>query len=234
VSELESVISRLQAAVREQKSSIGKTSGNDTGQEADPAVLSQELQTARREIESLTAQLLRHQNMAENFKSELLALKGRLQAASSRAEQAEQSLQAAQSLRSNNTVSNNRLYEMEGGGVAGGIRRRTKGGTSRGRNRTIRAALQMSPGRTNHPIMEQVAMTLDALDNWMVDTGAFLRHEPLARLAFMLYLLTLHLWSFALVAFHTTEQPHGDFGSMDNNPRHWRAAAAAVAQQPQT
>jgi hypothetical protein len=61
-----------------------------------------------------------------------------------------------------------------------------------------------------HPIMEQVALTLDALDNWMVQTGSFLRHEPLARLG---YLLTLHLWSFALIAFHTTEQPHGDYES---------------------
>jgi hypothetical protein len=41
--------------------------------------------------------------------------------------------------------------------------------------------------------MEQVALTLDALDNWMVETGSFLRHEPLARLGFLGYLLTLHL-----------------------------------------
>jgi hypothetical protein len=34
--------------------------------------------------------------------------------------------------------------------------------------------------------------------------------------------MTLHVWTFALVVFHETEVPHGDFGSMGNSPRHWR------------
>ena len=83
----------------------------------------------------------------------------------------------------------------------------------------------MTPGRINNPFMDQFAMTLDALDSWMLETGSFFRHEPLARLAFMLYLIILHLWSFALVMFHMAEEPHADFGSLDTNPRHWRTAA---------
>ena len=70
--------------------------------------------------------------------------------------------------------------------------------------------------------MEQLAITIDAIDSWMVDTGSFMRHEPFARLGLLLYLMVLHLWSFALVVFHTTEVEHGDFGSMDSSPRHWR------------
>ena len=220
VSEMEMTIARLKAHAREQKSQHGLGSGGK-----DPALLCQELEEARRDVESLSLQLLRHQNMAENSKSEIVALKGRLQAFASRAEQAERALHLAPATRSSGATTNHRLYEMEGGGV-GGMRRRVKG-AARSRHSTIRAALQMSPGRPSNPFMEQVAVTLDALDSWMVETGSFLRHEPLARLAFMFYLIVLHLWSFALVVFHTAEEPHADFGSMDTNPRHWRAAADA-------
>lgn len=226
-SEMEMTIARLKAQVREQRSKP-----NGTGSAAmDPVLLSREVEETRREIESLSVQLLRQQDTSDNFKSEILALKGRLQATTSRAEEAEKSLQMAQTSRPSGGAASSRLYEMEGGGIVGGMRRRVKGG-SRARNATsIRAALQMTPGRTSSPIMEQVAITLDALDSWMVETGSFLRHEPLARLAFMLYLITLHLWSFALVVFHTAEEPHADFGSMDTNPRHWRAAAAPAQHQ---
>ena len=44
--------------------------------------------------------------------------------------------------------------------------------------------------------MEQLAVTIDAIDSWMVETGAFMRHEPLAHLGFFLYLTILHLLSF--------------------------------------
>ena len=220
VSEMEMTISRLKAQAQEHK---GKHVGSPG---KDPALLSQELEETRRDIESLSLQLVRQQNLAENAKSEVVALKGRLQASASRAEQAEKSLQIAHATRSAGGTTNNRLYEMEGGGVAG-MRRRVKGAARSRHYGTIRSALQMSPGRTSNPFMEQVAMTLDALDSWMVESGSFLRHEPLARLAFMLYLILLHLWSFALVVFHTAEEPHADFGSMDTNPRHWRAAAEA-------
>ena len=85
----------------------------------------------------------------------------------------------------------------------------------------MRSALPcFGPGR-QAGAMEQVALTIDAIDSWMVDTGSFMRGEPIARLGLLLYLMTLHLWTFALVVFHTTEVEHGDFGSMDSNPRHW-------------
>ena len=230
VAELESSMARLQATVRDQKSTIGKNKESIDAHDLDPNLLSQELQDAKREIESLSTQLLRHQTMAEISKSEVLALKGRLQAATNRADQAEQSLQLANSMAVHPAISNSRMYDMEAGGIVGGVRRRIKGGTTRTRTRTLRSALHMGPGRNHHPVTEQLVATLDALDHWMVDTGSFLRHEPLARLALMLYFILLHLWSFALVVFHTTEQPHADFGSMDSNPRHWRAAVAALTE----
>jgi len=240
VSEMEMTISRLKTQVHEQKS---KPTGFGS-MEKDPKMLYQELDEARRDIESLSGQVLRHQAVAENSKSEILALKGRLQATVNRAEQAEKSLQTAsmQSGRSSavgggggggtTMTSSSRLYEMEGGGIVGGMRRRVKGGRNRNATGgTISAALQISPTTTTSrgstsPLTQQVGATLDALDSWMVDTGSFMRHEPLARLAFMTYLIMLHLWTFALVIFHTVEEPHADFGSLDANPRHWRVTGS--------
>ena len=102
--------------------------------------------------------------------------------------------------------------------MKGGVGR-NRGGTSS--VRSIRSALNIGPGRSS-PALQQVLTTVDAIDSWMVETGSFMRHEPLARLGFLMYLMTLHLWTFALVVFHETEVPHGDFGSMGNSPRHWR------------
>jgi chromosome segregation ATPase len=238
VADLESTISRLQESMRGLKSS-----GNGGGGSASVQVsattndqvtqLLQQVDEYKLEVAQLSEQLLRQQDRVDACKTEILALKGRLEAASTRAEDAEKALYAAEPMSdlSSPPASTGRIYEMEGGGMGysnPGVRRRVKGGSTRPRGAgssssasSIRSALRMTSGQTS-PGMEQVAMTLDALDGWMVDTGSFLRREPLARLGFLLYLLILHLWSFALVIFHTTEQPHADFGSLGNNPRNWR------------
>jgi hypothetical protein len=252
VSELESTISRLQASLRTIQSGHGNISGNAIAatkavgevslmgqmtQETDSSLATQQLtlqlEDAKREISKLSEQLLRHQGLAENAKTEILALKGRLQAAVTRAEEAEK-VQYAYSQTSMGGTSVNRMYDMESGGGGGGgvnniaqsthafsTRRRIKGARS-GSVRSIRSALRLGSGRGTNSAMDQFGMTIDAVDSFMVDTGSFMRTEPLARLGFLLYLLTLHVWSFALVVFHTTEVEHGDFGSMDSNPRHWR------------
>ena len=94
---------------------------------------------------------------------------------------------------------------------------------AKGASQAIRSAFSLGPAGTgrNSNMADQVFQTIDAVDVWMVETGSFMRHEPLARIGFMFYLMTLHLWTFALVVFHTTETPHGDFGSMNGNPRPW-------------
>lgn len=220
VADLEATISRLQTSFREQR--IGGSTAQASA-EGRASQLSQELEQTKVEVGKLSDQLVRHQGLAESSKAEILALKGRLRMATSRADEAERSLASAQ-----NPQSTGRLYDVESGGAgltSTKMRRRIKGG-ARGRFgssavRSVRSVLRMGPGRQS-PAMEQVATTMDALDRWMVETGSFMRHEPFARLGFLLYLITLHLWSFALVVFHTTEQPHADFGSLDNNPRHWR------------
>ena len=216
--EQSATIARLEATVRDQDGA-GVDANNSTGDQSEhhtgSAVLVQKLQRQLEEtkgqVSALSEQLLRQQGMSDVHKSEILALKGRLQAANARAEEAEKT--AFQSP----TSAGGSAYESEGGvssGYASGYktRRRVKG---RGRGsvtiRSIRTALNMGPGSS----MEGLGKTVEALDLWMIDTGTILRHEPLARLAFFVYFSVLHLWCFCLVAFHTSsyETPHADFPS---------------------
>jgi chemotaxis protein histidine kinase CheA len=217
LSQLTAQLQRLQGnATRESSNGIGHAAAKDGGGPADPPLLRQtelELGESRRQIAELSDQLLRLRGIAEASKSEVLALKGRLQAANSRADAAEVALASA-------TTS---AYDVEGGGggsgsksrrrVKGGLRAFGGGGLSRPSHlapRSVRAALglRVVSGST----MEQVALTVDAIDNWMMDTGSILKAEPLARVAFAAYLAILHCWCFALVFFHAVESEHGDLG----------------------
>ncbi len=87
------------------------------------------------------------------------------------------------------------------------MRRRKKDVTS------IRAAINLQDSRNEN--LERVGMVIDGLDSFSVETGKYLRHNPLARGGFILYLLVLHLWTFAVLFLHTHrfETVHGDFGA---------------------
>jgi hypothetical protein len=224
VNDLESRIGKLKISIHELKSGSVVVSTSTDGKNSRH---SSELEGSEREVVRLSDQLMRHQRRLETSKTEVLALKGRLQTATSRAEEAEKSLLAAQA--SSGYSSGRGFRDLESGGYSRqNGRRRVKGGVrlrSGSASHQIRSMLNIGPGRNSSYAVEQASTTIDALDKWIVDTGSFMRHEPLARLGFLLYLLTLHLWSFALVVFHTIEEPHADFGTVDNNPRHWRAHA---------
>jgi hypothetical protein len=45
-------------------------------------------------------------------------------------------------------------------------------------------------------------VSVDFLDSFLSATSKILRHNPYARLVFVLYLAILHLWTFALLVFH--------------------------------
>lgn len=170
-----------------------------------------ELEQSKRRIASLSDQLLRQQGITEQFKSEVLALKGRLQAATARAESAEQ--QHQQLLLSEGESGTDNTFELELGSYTGArARRRIKGGKNRFNQlpvKTIRKAVGLR--QTNHPgIQQQIAKTIDAMDGWMLETGGILGHEPLARLGFAVYLLVIHAWCFVIITFHTVEAERHD------------------------
>ena len=241
MADLRLTVTKLEATVRDrQKLSRDLAFATDTGTSRGAAdsggsnIASSELAKAQQQIESLSEQLIRQQTTVQNYKTETLTLKNRLRTANTRAETAETALtNATQTVYDANSSSG-------GGGSSAAVygtplqRRRFKGGRSKAaaqsnhRVRSIRSALDLGSGSGG----EALAETIDAIDSWLVETGGFLRQEPLARLGFFLYLCILHFWSFCLVIFHASsyEEVHGDFGSMQDPSV--SAAAAAVSLGP--
>lgn len=48
-----------------------------------------------------------------------------------------------------------------------------------------------------------VAKAVDMIDGWTLITGRFLRHYPLLRISFVVYLVLIHLWAIVILAVHT-------------------------------
>ena len=164
--------------------------------------LTQELDETRRRVAYLSEELLRQQNLAETSKSEVLALKGRLQVATARAEAAEQRTAAE---------------DVEVGRRQ--HRRRRGGGARYGHltTRPMRTALGLAAPRNQR--QTTLATTMDSFDTWLMETENILRHEPLARVGLVLYATLLHVWCFGLVIFHTIESEHGDVGQLADHSR---------------
>mmetsp|Transcript_10836 Transcript_10836/g.15966 ORF Transcript_10836/g.15966 Transcript_10836/m.15966 type:complete len:743 (+) Transcript_10836:149-2377(+) len=212
ISDLKSTISRLEAVARDRQSApdMVASSGDETS-------LYQQLEDSKKQIAALSEQVIENQNAAQNSKQAILTLKSRLQLATARADSAEDAFNAATA---------KSTYEFQGDLAYSGasMKRRVKGGRSKNNVavRSVRSALGLNPGRVSSDGMEQLAVTIDAVDSWLIGTGSFMKHEPLARLGLVLYLCILHLWSFCLVLFHTSsyEDVHGDFGSMSDPDGH--------------
>ena len=218
IAELNLYVKRLEAQLREWKNdpsgttSAGDVSPTSDGQSADGRLRQaiREAEDAKKQVATLSDQLIKQQKIVESSKAEALALKGRLQAASARADSAELALASTPSAPSSLDI------EVGDGYTGSKTRRRVKGGLramgtgrmGRVTTRSVRSALGLTA--TSGSVMEQIAQTVDAADKWMIDTGTIMRHEPLARVGFAIYLIILHLWCFALVAFHTVQSEHGD------------------------
>jgi hypothetical protein len=192
--------------------------------------LQKEVERANKKVSAVTDQLLRQQGLAESAKSEVLALKGRLQVALARAEAAEQRQQQQQQQQHMQQGD-----DLEGGGGSGGDgylrRRRVKGGVGamggigRGSHRSfgqlstrnIRSSIGLRSASSSWQRL--VGDTLDGLDAWLMETGHILRQEPLARLALVVYLTVLHLWCFGLIAYHTIQSERTGFETLADRSR---------------
>jgi hypothetical protein len=193
VGQLQREIARLETAL------AAATPSDDVSHQSKLAV-------AQQQVQSLSDQLMRQQHLSETSKSEVLTLKGRLQAALARAENAEQEAASTKAHHHDSHEVQAQSGNTSGWGTsASATRRRKRGG------RTVRSALGV---RASSPIMLQVVQTVDALDLWMLETGTILKQEPLVRLGLLFYTLLLHAWCFALILFHVVESEHSDLGSL--------------------
>lgn len=197
VGELTQTISKLKAELRESKTGSRRGSGDRLGADDSEDV---------RQIKSLSEEVLRQREKVGSSSSEISALKSRLSVALDRAAKAEDAAEAARG---------STHLDIERGPASGNGMRRRGGGrkTTESNGTSMRSALNLDVVQGEGS--ERVGKSLDALDKFLVDSGKFLRYNPLARLIFIVYLLMLHLWTFLLlfVHAHTFEDVHGDFGA---------------------
>lgn len=59
----------------------------------------------------------------------------------------------------------------------------------------------------------KLAKAVDSLDRFFLTMGNLLRNEPWARLAFISYIMLLHLWVLYILEFHTNEAATRSVGS---------------------
>jgi len=170
------------------------------------------------QVRSLSEQLLKQQFKMDRSKSDISALRNRLKAESHRAELAEDALQDRPSQSTSYEASES---ELLGTTARRRVRKRVKKKVQQMKSIRSQLPLISNPNRLGEKPLkaERVGKFVDLLDRWSVETGRFLRINPLARGAFLLYLLGLHLWTISLLMFHahTFEAEHGDFGFGSNH-----------------
>ncbi|KAL9187975.1 hypothetical protein ACHAXT_006353 [Thalassiosira profunda] len=212
ISDLTTQVAKLQSSLRHAApSALGDDIEDSTEEYAglqNSGDEKKETDHLRKQIKSLSEKVFEQQTKIDTGRGEISTLKNRVRNAQLRSETAEKSLEAA----------NQRLLTMEGGLMSGmssadeemGRPRRRKGFRTTSKVESIRSALGLHPGRLPQGgWQEPVASLLDTFDNLAVDLGSHFRHYPMSRLAFMLYLLVLHMWAFFLLVYHAHAQGSG-------------------------
>jgi len=193
VADMNATISRLQTSLLDLKrtsSSVGADGGGGVG------TSSSEVADLNKRVATLSQLVVQHQSKIDDGKVEISTLRTRLRTATSRAEAAEKAM----------TMSGNAtdLSELERGSTSyvGKMRRRGVRGRSAAKAKSIRSAVKLDRGRGGNEAQEQIGSAIDVIDRWSVETGAYLRADPLARGVFLLYLVLLHLWALCLLFVH--------------------------------
>lgn len=160
IADMSVTISRLQASVRDSKKS--------SFSESRDSVYSSDDGDRNSQMRSLSDQVLKQQETIARSKSEISALKNRLQAAVGRAEKAEEALASTQD--------SDDIYDsMEAAPLGGsnnvGLRniRRRGGGRNSSDTMSIRSAIRLNSGQSENT--EKIGKAIDAVDSFSVQTG---------------------------------------------------------------
>lgn len=202
-SDMALTISKLEASLRDAKRESSHQNGTAKSDPMDEELAQQ--------VKILSEEVLRLRDKLGSASGELLALKNRLQVALRRAAKAEEELA--------NALAAPDSRNCDSTGRAGGIKsmgttRRNKRGSQQGA--TIRSVMRLEFGQGNES--ERLGKVIDSVDGFAVSTGKYLRRSPLARAAFIFYLLLVHLWSFVLLFFHAHnfDESRSDVGITGN------------------
>ena len=199
-------------------SSGGQYSGDDK----------KETDHLRKQIASLSEKIVEQQSRIDSGRGEISTMKNRLQSALVRAETAEKSLEGANQQLIMMDIPASSADEELGLPVR---RKRRSGFHKTSKVESIRSALGLHPGRfPSGGWQEMIASLLDTFDTLSVDLGSHFRHYPMSRLAFMMYLLVLHMWAFFLLVYHAHAQ--GDVGG-EHGPEAMMRSYHYMEQAPQ-
>jgi hypothetical protein len=203
-------------------SSGGQYSGDDK----------KETDHLRKQIASLSEKIVEQQSRIDSGRGEISTMKNRLQSALVRAETAEKSLEGANQQLTMMDIPASSGHSSADEELGLPVRRKRRSGFHKtSKVESIRSALGLHPGRfPSDGWQEMIASLLDTFDTLSVDLGSHFRHYPMSRLAFMMYLLVLHMWAFFLLVYHAHAQ--GDVGG-EHGPEAMMRSYHYMEQAPQ-
>ena len=195
VSDLSVEVTQLQSKLRSFDHDASFRNAKDDGQDDTVSRFKLKENECKKQIASLSEDLLRLRGRLDNSSTEVLTLRNRLRAALNRAEIAEKELKVAASVTESS-------YDVERGSLShnyGSRSRRRFGGRPK-KSATIRSVLRLDAG--GNETLEAIGGGLDSLDLTTIKSLNYMRSDPFARIFFLLYLGFLHMWVFCLLAFH--------------------------------
>ena len=122
----------------------------------------------------------------------------------------QESLTRRRKFEENSSVLNEEEYVEDTIDIEGGYGRSSISKYSR-RRRTKGIASALAP-ITPLTKNRRVRRAIDQVDRWSLETGRALERYPLARLIFVVYLVTLHFWVFILLGHHSHSIEHNSGG----------------------
>ena len=233
ISDLTTLVAKLQSSLRRAAGDKALLVGDDATASGEYTGI-QHSGDEKKETDHLRKQIMSLSEQQTKMRSEISTLKNRLRSSSLRAETAEKGLEAA----------NQRLTMMDGAmlsgmsstdeemGLTGRRKKRSASSANPARRgfhkstkvESISSSLGLQPGRfPTGGWREMLSSLLDTFDALAIDLGSHFRHFPVSRLAFMLYLLILHMWAFFLLVYHAHAQgTGGDFHGPEALVRSYR------------
>jgi len=194
---------RAMATLSEQLAAAERAqSGVANGGTVPGAATTDEVRGLQGQVQNLSQQLLRKQQMVLDLQAERSALKSRMQDAQAKAAIAERYMQSsANGNRGGSGHDDEDVAAMEGG--RGVIQRRGRSAGRNGKKDDDADNVSSAIERYGVKTPARVAKAIDGIDALSLDFGRVLRSHPLVRVGFVAYLCLLHVWVFVVLAMHT-------------------------------
>jgi len=199
-------------------SSMNAISGAGVGTE--------EVRGLQGQVQNLSQQLLRKQQMVLDLQAERSTLKSRVQDLQAKAAIAERFMQEGGhggGGGGGSAYDDDDAAAMESGRV--GMQRRGRSTVRDEKKSDNEDNVSSAIERFGVKTPARVAKAVDALDSLTLDLGRVLRSYPLVRVGFVAYLCLLHVWVFVVLAMHTHSleenigKPAGVVNSMARGPQ---------------